>query len=112
MAGTSRPRPYSKYTLEAAQLLGEQIRVRRRERRWTQADLTERAGVSVRTLNRVENGDPQVAIGIAFELAALVGVPLFHADRERLSMDLDRTKARAAVLPERIRAPKEVDDDF
>ncbi len=106
------PRAYSHYTLEALQLLGEQIRLGRRERRWTQAELAERAGVSVRTLNRVEHGDPRVALGTAFELATLVGVPLFHADRERLSMDLERTRARSAVLPQRVRRGGAVDDEF
>lgn len=105
-------RAYSRYTVEALQLLGEQIRLGRRERGWSQADLAERAGIGVRTLNRVEHGDPRVAIGTAFELAALVGVPLFHVDRERLTMDLERTRARSAVLPQRVRARREVDDEF
>jgi transcriptional regulator with XRE-family HTH domain len=106
------PRAYSPYTLEALQLLGEQISLGRRERRWTQSELAERAGISVRTLNRVEHGDPRVALGTAFELAALTGVALFQSDRERLSMDLDRTRARGAVLPSRVRRREEVDDDF
>lgn len=106
------PRTYSRYTVEAVELLGELIRVGRRERRWTQAELAERAGVGVRTLNRIEQGDPSVRVGTAFELAALVGASLFHADHERLSMDLDRTRARAAVLPDRIRSARKVKDDF
>lgn len=106
------PRTYSAYSLEALGLLGEQIRIGRRVRRWTQAELAERAGVSVRTLNRVEHGDPRVSLGTAFELAHLVGVPLFQPDRERLSMDLDRTRARSALLPQRIRRGNEIDDDF
>jgi DNA-binding XRE family transcriptional regulator len=81
----SSPRAYSRYTLEAVGLLGEQIRIGRRERRWTQAELAERVGISVRTLNRVENGDARVTLGTAFELAALTGVTLFQADRERLA---------------------------
>lgn len=107
----SYPRTYSQYTLEAIELLGEQIRVGRRERRWTQSDLAERAGIGVRTLNRVENGDPRVSLGTAFELAALTGVALFQADRERLSIDLDRTRARSALLG-RVRNRGEVDDNF
>lgn len=106
------PRTYSPYTLEALQLLGEQIRLGRRGRRWTQAELAERSGISVRTLNRVEHGDPRVSLGTAFELAALVGVPLFQPDRERLSMDLERTRARSAVLPQRVRHAGKVDDEF
>lgn len=107
-----RPRVHSPYALDAVRLLGEQIRLARRERRWTQEELAERAGIAVRTLNRVEHGDPRVALGTAFELAALVGVPLFQRDRERLSMDLERTQARSAVLPQRVRAGGELNDDF
>ena len=98
----ARPRPYSRYALEALQLLGEQIRLGRRARRWTQSELAERAGISRATLIKAENGDPRVTIGTAFELAALAGATLFQPDRERLSMDLDRTQARSALLPKRI----------
>lgn len=106
------PRTYSSYTLGALELLGEQIRAGRRERRWTQAELAERAGISARTLIKAEHGDPRVAVGTAFELAALVGVTLFQPDRERLSMDLDRARARSAVLPQRVRRSTKVDDEF
>lgn len=105
------PRTYSRYTLEAIQLLGQQISIGRRERRWSQAELAERAGISVRTLNRVEHGDPRVTVGTAFELATLTGVALFQSDRERLSMDLDRTRAQSTVLG-RVRRSGKVDDDF
>jgi transcriptional regulator with XRE-family HTH domain len=98
-----RARTYSPYAIEAAQLLGEQIRHGRRTRRWSQRELAERAGITPGTLIRIERGDPSVRLGTAFEAAALVGVPLFHADRSRLTLDLDRTRARAALLPERVR---------
>lgn len=107
-----RPRPYSRYTLGALQLLGEQIRLGRRARRWTQEELAQRAGVTRRTLRRAENGDPSVSIGTVFELAALAGVTLFHPDDERLSLDLDRTRARSALLPKRILTEDDEDDDF
>ncbi len=97
--------------MEALQLLGEQIRLGRRAQRWTQAGLAERVGVSRATVAKAENGDPRVAIGTVFELAALTGATLFHPDQERLSMDLDRTRARSALLPKRI-VEKDVDDDF
>src|ERR1700753_1119644 len=96
-----RPPPYSRYTGAALRLLGEQIRQGRRARRWTQSGLAERAGVSRATVVKVERGDPSVTIGTAFELAALAGATLFQPDRERLSMDLDRTRARSALLPKR-----------
>jgi len=42
----------------------------------------------------------------------LTGVPLFHENRSRLALDLDRTTSRAALLPQRVRARKEVKDDL
>jgi transcriptional regulator with XRE-family HTH domain len=109
----NRPRTYSPYATEAAQLLGEQIRIARRERRWSQRELAERAGITPGTLIKIERGDPGVRLGTAFEAAALTGVPLFHADRSRLTLDLDRTRARSALLPERIRPRREdVKDEF
>jgi len=106
-------RVFSPYTIEAAQLLGEQIRLARRGRRWSQRELAERAGITPGTLIKIERGDPSVRLGTAFEAASLVGVPLFHADRSRLTLDLDRTRARAALLPERIRSREEdVKDEF
>lgn len=107
----SRPRPYSRYTLEAVQLLAEQIRLGRRARGWTQANLAKRAGISLRTMVKVEQGEPGVTLGVAFELASLTGATLFQPDLERLSLDLDRTSARSALLPKRIVSTDDEDDD-
>jgi transcriptional regulator with XRE-family HTH domain len=109
----ARIRPYSPQVIDAARLLGEQVRLARRSRRWTQADLAGRAGITADTLRKVENGDLSVSLGTALEVAALVGVPLFHDEAGRLTLDLDRTQARSALLPQRIRRPpSEVKDDF
>jgi transcriptional regulator with XRE-family HTH domain len=109
-----RPRPHSPYAIEAARLLGAQIRLARRERRWSQDELAERAGITARTVYKIEHGDLSVGLGAAFEAAALLGVPLFHAERSRLSVDLDRVEARSALLPRpmRLRPNDEVNDDF
>lgn len=106
-----RSRTYSPYAIEAAQLLGAQVRLARLERRWSARELADRAGVVPDTLTKVERGDMTVSLGVAFEVAALVGVPLFHEERPRLTMDLDRTRALVAVLPQRVRKRK-VKDDF
>ncbi|MGA2165608.1 MAG: helix-turn-helix transcriptional regulator [Solirubrobacteraceae bacterium] len=106
-------RTYSRSTLEAAQLLGSQVALARRERRWSMRELAERAGITLPTLSKVERGDPTVSLGVAFEVATLVGVPLFYEDLTRLTLDLDRTRARAALLPQRVRVPAEgLRDDF
>jgi transcriptional regulator with XRE-family HTH domain len=110
----SRPRPYSPYAIEAARLLGAQIRLARRERRWSQDELAGRAGTTSRTVSKIEHGDLSVGLGTVFEAAALLGVPLFHPDRSRLSADLDRTEARSALIPRpsAARPHAEVKDDF
>ena len=108
-----RHRMYSREAIEAMQLLGAQIALARRERRWSMQDLAKRAGITQPTLRKVERGDPTVSLGVAFEVATLVGVALFHEDRTRLSLDLDRTRDRAAVLPQRVRLPADgPKDDF
>ncbi|HEX7246146.1 MAG TPA: helix-turn-helix transcriptional regulator [Solirubrobacterales bacterium] len=105
-------RTYSPLTLEAASLLGSNVRLGRRQRRWTVAELAERVGVSETTMLKVEHGDPGVRLGIAFEAAALVGVPLFSEDRSRRALEAARIEDRLAVLPQRVRQPLEADDDF
>ncbi len=106
------PGALSPLTLEAAKLLGANVRLGRRRHRWTVAELAERVGVSEATMLKVEHGDPGVRLGIAFEAAALVGVPLFDEDRSRRVLEAARLEDRLAVLPQRVRRPAEVDDDF
>jgi transcriptional regulator with XRE-family HTH domain len=108
-----RPHTYSRATLEAARVLGFEVARARRSRRWTAADLAERAGISVMTLRKVERGDPSVTLGTAFEVATLLGIPLFGASREELSELTTRGRERLALLPSRIREPvAEVHDAF
>jgi transcriptional regulator with XRE-family HTH domain len=103
---------YSARTVEAAKLLGAEIRIGRLERRWTAHELAERVGVSVVTLRKIERGVPSVGLGFAFEAATLTGVELFQDERPRISAELLRAKDRLAVLPSRARKPREIDDDF
>ena len=98
-------------TVEAGQLLGSRVRQAPRERRWTVVELAERVGVSPVTIRKVENGDLTVALGTAFEAAALVGVALFHHDPVRRGLEAEYVGARLAVLPAAVRSGQ-VDDDF
>jgi transcriptional regulator with XRE-family HTH domain len=109
-----RPRPSSPYAADAARLLGARIRLARRERRWSQDELAARAGITSRTLSKIEHGDLSVGLGATLEAAALVGVPLFYTERSRLSTELDRVEARGALLPRppRMRRDVEVKDEF
>lgn len=106
-------RPYSPYAVDAALLLGERVRAARLGRHWSQEDLAGRAGVTANTLRKVERGDPSVALGTAFEVAALLNVSLFYNDSSRVTLELDRVAARNALLPRHARAgSRAVDDDF
>jgi transcriptional regulator with XRE-family HTH domain len=107
-----KARTYSPYTIEAARLLGSEIAQARRERRWSAQELADRIGVTRPTLTKIERGDPGVGLGLAFEAAALLGVPLFEADPARLSAEATRARERLALLPRRIRRPGAVRDDF
>ena len=105
------PKAFAPVTLEAVRLLGSRVRLGRRERRWTVAELATRVGVSPVTIRKVEKGDPTVALGTAFEAAALVGVALFHDQASRRALEAQYAASRLAVLPAAIQ-PGRVDDDF
>ena len=108
-----KERVYSGTVHHAAELLGAQVRQGRIQRGWTVRQLAERAGISTNTLLKVEHGDPSVAMGIAFDLAVLVGVPLFFDDRNRLASEASRAQERAALLGQRVRpSTEEPDYDF
>ena len=47
------------------------IRVLRAERRWTQADLAEKLGVSRNSVNAIENGKYDPSLPLAFRIARL-----------------------------------------
>lgn len=96
-------RTYSKYAREALSLLGKQIRLGRKQRRWSEHELAERAGVARATLQKIEKGDPGCAIGLVFEVAALVGVTLFEADLPGLARQHERLDDKLALLPKSVR---------
>jgi len=109
----AKQRTYSKYAKEAAYLLGQQIKLGRKKRKWSEMNLTERAGISRATLQKIEVGDMTPGIGLVFEVAALVGVPLFEQDSQRFANNIESTQSKLALLPKRIRKQtKAADDDF
>lgn len=110
--GKEKERVYSRYAVEALMLLGKQIRMRRKQCRWTESELAERAHISRATLQKIEQGHSGCQIGLVFEVAVLLGIPLFvEADAiERFSHMTDTT---LALLPQRIYKDNEVvEDDF
>lgn len=106
-------RTYSRHTRDAVTLLGKLIRLARKERGLSAAELAERTGISRGTLQRIEKGDPKVEIGIMFEAATIVGVNLFDADNGRLSGNIARADDKLALMPKAIHKPsKGAKDDF
>lgn len=109
----SKHRTYSKHTLEAAVLLGEQIRLGRKQRKWTEQNLADRAGISRATLQKIEKGAATCAIGLVFETAMLVGVNLFNKDNAPLKNNIEHVRDKISLLPQRIQtSTKKVYDDF
>ena len=102
---------YSPAAVEVGQILASRIKLARKSRRLTVAQLSERVGVSRVTIQKIERGDPTVAIGTVFEAATLLGVVLFHADSERRRIEGLRITDMLALLPETVRVTKR-DDDF
>ena len=109
----ARNRTYSSTSKNAASLLGASIRSARIQRRMTAVELAERAGVSRGLVRRVENGDMEAAIGPAFEMAAILGIPLFDPDAGQLARSLHHVRSINALLPSRAVPPRtDPDDDF
>lgn len=110
---TALTRTYSRYGREAVAVLGHLIRINRIERKLSVAQLAERAGVSRDMIQRIEKGDPRCGIGIVFEAAAIVGVPLFEEELGHLTMRVEEQKDKLRLLPKSIRKAKlAVKDDF
>lgn len=108
-----RTRSYSRVTKQALSILGKLIKVGRLERGLTAAELSERAGITRKTLRRIEYGEPGPEIGTVFEVASLVGVHLFQYDERTLQMHNARLDEKLTLLPKSVRpSGKEVDDDF
>ena len=109
----SVPRTYSRYSRDAAALLGALIREMRTERKLTAQELADRAGISRGMLQRIEKGNLKCEIGAVFEVAAIVGVKLFEADESALTKHLRQTEEKLALLPKSVRRKsKAVRDDF
>lgn len=107
------PRTHSKITIQALTLLGAQVRQARTRLQMTTTELAERVGISRTTLAKIEKGDPYVEIGLVFEAAVLVGIPLFDVEGSSLGGRVERLQDKLALLPKAVRRKRsEVNDDF
>ncbi len=83
--------------------LGEDMRYARIRRKFTMEELSRRSGISRQTLAKVEQGSPNVAIGIYARILFLLGIHetvgnLADLSNDPISRDLD-----IANLPRRVR---------
>ena len=90
----------------ATKKLGEDLRVARLRRRWSQKDLALKAGVSIGTVQRTEAGNPGIAIGTIVMFFHLFGC------QSQLERALDPSKDELGLaadffhLPKRIRSAR------
>lgn len=87
-----------------AEELGERIRTARMRRRLTVTEMAERMGVTRPTLNRLEQGDLAVGLGV---LVRALGVLGLDDDLAKLAADdeLGRRLADASTTTKRRRVP-------
>ena len=105
--------PLSSSTLSVLKTLGAMIRAARLERGMSQAELSQRLGVSRSTVISLEKGDPKVSVGTVFEAATTVGIPLLASDQRELDRLATTVANLTSVLPERGRRKRvALDDDF
>ena len=108
-----KPLPLSNSTLSVLKTLGAMIKAARLERGMSQAELSERLGVSRYTVIALEKGEPKVGVGTVFEAATIVGIPLLASDQHELNKLATTVANLTSILPERGRRKKvALDDDF
>lgn len=107
------PASLSTLTKVALRTLGEMIKCARLERKMTQKDLAERLNKSRYTVMSLEKGDPDVAVGVVFEAAAIVGVKLLEDDKSGIQKLSSHISNLRSILPKKARrSHTEIDDDF
>lgn len=92
--------------------LGRNLRQARLARRFAMADLAERAGVSEKTIQRLERGDPGVGIGTLASVLAALGDPAaldrvlrIEDDTVGLSRAIEATPQRGRSFGSRRKEP-------
>ncbi len=110
---TKQPLSLSSSTLNVLKTLGAMIKAARLEHGMSQAELSERLGVSRYTVIALEKGEPKVGVGTVFEAATIVGIPLLARDQGELNKLATTVANLTSILPERGRRKKvALKDDF
>lgn len=100
--GKVQNRNYSRHATQAMRIFADLIKAARKKQRWSEAELAERAGISRLTVRKIEQGNPGTELGLYFEIAALLGIPLFDADSRKLTAIAHELDMQLALLPKRI----------
>ena len=67
--------------MDAQKRLGQNVRKFRKERRMSQTELAEQAGVALMTISRLERGEHDPHVRTLSQIARGLGVPLFELMR-------------------------------
>ena len=97
---------------EALVQLGEQIRMARKRRQWTIAELAKKIGVSSPTIMALEKGEPTVSVGLLVSTLWTLGL---ETELRNLANpnDTEGIKLMNTRLPKKIRTSKRnLDNDF
>lgn len=86
--------------------LGADIKAARQRRRITMALMAERAFVSRSTLQKVEQGDPGVSLGVYATVLFILGLSARIADLADVSTDVLGLQLDEERLPQRVRVSK------
>lgn len=79
----------------------------------SEADLATRVAIARSTLQLIEKGHAKVEIGLVFEAATVVSVPLFVDEPSRPAPEISRINDKLALLPQSVRLSRsQVKDDF
>ena len=106
-------RTYSSRASQALQLLASLIKAARKRKGWSESELAERCDTTRGTVRKIEQGNPGTEIGLYFEVANLLDIPLLAQDSDDLSQIQKRVDLELSVLPQRVRkGPEDVFDAF
>ncbi len=93
------------------QKLGESIRIARKRRAWTIADLASKMDVSAPTVMALEKGHSTVSLGVLCSALWMLGL---DQELQKLAspQDLKGIDIANSRLPKRVRPTRKLDNDF
>lgn len=90
--------------------LGVQVGIARKRRQMTQAEIAARAGLSPRTVRKLEQGEPTVTLGSLAAVLDILG--LASQLKEIARSDPEGEKLAELQMKKRIRSRKRMEADF